>query len=516
MFSDSLKRKKAILLIVLAGLLARVLIALGPYEWVVCHVLSGDSFLYLKVTENILNGCGPGLNCGEIGTGFHPLWVLITGILFVLPREIIPRAIIIFSALFDAITTFLIFKVASKAFTKQIGLIAAAIFSLSPILIFRNNIGLETPLLMVLMALLMYVYVCMNESNRKWMYMGIIGGLLGLARTDTAFIVGLIALDVLYMRFIKKKGNVAMKGLMLFLIISGSIASTWILYNYAALGKLGYTSLDSNLLWSKKGWGRMQNMIGGLDVLGSQELTLMPVNLGKSLSPILFLYGAPLNMQKMLINGAFTLLLMGVLAYAFLREKKKFRVFYPFILFWPTLMIVYSVMGIPNIRYFMSSTPMLMIMLAVGISWMLKDVKKRGPFVKAMVSIMALAVLANLLVGTMELALPQGEEGKMQYDAAIWAKANIEDGALIASYGTMAFFSGRDVQELGGLFSYDVTQALIDDRLYEHIQGSEIDYIAIFEDKVDENLPLGECIKNFTGKGWDNKKRKLMICAVGR
>ena len=126
-----------------------------------------DAFYYYKVAQNVLSGYGFTFDQINLTNGFHPLWMVVCLGVFWLSRInlLLPlRVLVLVSALFNAFTGILLFRLISKALQPRSAFIGAFTWILLPP-IYGNVIvhGMEAAISAFFMVALLFA--TMNVLN---------------------------------------------------------------------------------------------------------------------------------------------------------------------------------------------------------------------------------------------------------------------------------------------------------------------------------------------------------------
>lgn len=194
----------------LVGLLAAALVLRGivltlPIDQLLQRFLVDDAFYYLALVENALDGKGIVFNTGVPTNGFHPLWALVltplVAVLEPLGRNAPVRGTLALLTVINLATAVLMYRIGRRLEHPAAGLLAAAVWLLSPFLFRLNLLGLEAPLQVLLVALLVDRWIQAPEmarlAPRRAAGVGVLLGLVFLARMDGVFVVAAFGLVVL-------------------------------------------------------------------------------------------------------------------------------------------------------------------------------------------------------------------------------------------------------------------------------------------------------------------------------
>jgi hypothetical protein len=163
--------------------------------------------------------------------GFHPLWL---GLILPLFSSFVSainslRLTMVLAAFIDVGAGILIYKILKNLYDEKIGLIGAGLYLFNPVVITQAMSGMETPL--VALMVLLWAWVILNE-NPKALPLGIIGGLLCLARTDMVFVVlaGLI--------YLWASRETSRRAILISIPVMMAITFPWFLWNYLRFGSI--------------------------------------------------------------------------------------------------------------------------------------------------------------------------------------------------------------------------------------------------------------------------------------
>ena len=254
----------AALVVLGLGLLVRLAIACQPPERLLPVCLADDTFYYLRIAENVLAGQGSTFDGHTATNGYHPLWMLVSLGAVKLAGSPVPaaRVLVLLLALIGAGNAYLVWRLARGALSEVGALWAAAVWSLSPFVIFTELMGVEAPLMMLLalaaLLMLQRIQAADGVSIRDW---AVLGGLLGLAllaRTD-AILLALplaAAVGIGYLWPVRSTPAVLNRRLTGALIgagVSALVVAPWVLFNINTFGSVAQDSARA-LLWRERAW----------------------------------------------------------------------------------------------------------------------------------------------------------------------------------------------------------------------------------------------------------------------
>jgi arabinofuranosyltransferase len=213
-----MNRKTLVLLIGLA-VASRVLMSL------VTGYTADDAFITYRYAENLAAGRGFAYNPGEIvqGTSTPLFTIILAGFSRVLGAESLPWVAHGIGVVADAVTLGMIILVTGSLGASS-RFLSASLFALFPRLVFCSSLGMETPLVVMLMMLSYVLYI----NGRIIAACGGLG-LLFLLRIDTSLWIAMMVWMIL-----RKEGRILPAG---FLTLIVPVAA-WLLYAQLTFGSL--------------------------------------------------------------------------------------------------------------------------------------------------------------------------------------------------------------------------------------------------------------------------------------
>lgn len=166
-----------------------VVLVLALFTMVVlrCAWISDDAYITFRTVDNFVSGHGLTWNTDERVQAFtHPLWALVLAGAYAITREIHLTAIAIAAIL--SIGTALLFA-ARLAQTALAALVGVMVLSLSRAFVDYSTSGLENPLTHLLLAVYFVLYLRRAQTDRSFLLLALLAGLVTLNRMDTALLV---------------------------------------------------------------------------------------------------------------------------------------------------------------------------------------------------------------------------------------------------------------------------------------------------------------------------------------
>lgn len=248
------KKHNTLFLILFLGVTLKVaFVALSSPEHLVKYQ-EDDSFFYYTIARNFIqNGEIFAVNEGIATNGFHPLYLVTLVPIFLIfyPLGINAPiyAVLVFFIVLNAATALFLYKSVVKLSDKRSGLLAATIWMFNPFVYGLYLTGMETPVQVLLLSVLLYTWLTLDNklrlTGKKSLIIGVLIGLLILSRADSAFIALGVAVSLLLKKISRFDTPTSVKSLydqyrdVVFIIISSLlVTSPWFLYNLVQLERL--------------------------------------------------------------------------------------------------------------------------------------------------------------------------------------------------------------------------------------------------------------------------------------
>ncbi len=497
-----------LIILVLVALAIRIAIAVCDVPTLIAKAVSDDSFYYFQLARNAAAGNGITFDGLEPANGFHPLWfgVLLPVYLLFGKGLIVPLHVaLVIEALLDVGAGFFIYLLV-RDLTKNpmAGILGAAVYLLNPSVILHSVNGLETGLNLFCFCLYFWFYLRMVNDEKcttgNILALGILSGILMLARTDNFIIVGVTYFHLVFMRSLFRRpgavaGSVALAAL---------VVSPWVIWNMVTFGTIMQSSAGAYaivmrnnlqaqgisgfhihlhrlsetirlLIWTIPndvfGWGKLLGILAGLAVgvtLADEHKTERIWSAARTACVPLFAFLA-LALTHSLIRGtlkswyfmpaaAVGALFFGIFCGAFdfsgLRASMRFRI----------------------------AAGLLLVVILSGF----------------------------VLNGWMNWSRGMFPWQKEQLMAAEWVKANISDDERVGSFnaGIIGYMSERKVINLDGLANNAVVPYIKRRQLWNYIEKRDIGYL------VDSDYSVQRDYRDFYGPDWRASERMLRIATI--
>lgn len=232
--------QSAALLVVLAiGLALRVGFLAAADEHSLVTVVTDDAYYYLKTARNIAAGLGPTFDGIHPTDGFHPLWMgLLVPLAAVAPGpQALVRVALALSVALAACSAVLVWRLTRRLTASGgIAFVALVFYWLNPRAVLSSLNGLETGLATLLFVGSLLVVLREVEapagSVAREAVLGVLLGLLFLARTDLVFYAGVFYVSTIALApagaRVRRAGLVA--------LIAAALAAPWVGWCWARFG----------------------------------------------------------------------------------------------------------------------------------------------------------------------------------------------------------------------------------------------------------------------------------------
>lgn len=440
-------------IIISIGVFLRLIWTLMRWDFLQVTVYD-DAFYYFVIAKMIVTKGLVSADGITVTNGFHPLWLVTILPVWLFAKGIMAvRVVMGIALILDTVTVIFVYRLLLPQGRKT-ALWGAAIYFLNPVVISQVMSGMETPVVALMGVLWIYVV-----TRRKYGYLGLVAGLLFLARTDMIF---LILAGFIFLWRVRHKIHWGQ------MIIGVIVASPWLLWNLSTFGTILQSSGSAypwiyhyelfdykGLTWlspgvygemAETGWDALRHIgayWGGLVVF-----IILGVFAVQARGPLWRKYG-----------WALTGMVVMILIHAFIRWH--IRIWYFHLLFIITLF-----WGVP-VLISLSKRWRLVVIIFCCIGWIYilgKVYNSIGCFARAYV-VQKRAMVASELINS------------------------LPDGAIVGAWnsGYPQYFAreGVTVINLDGLVNNDVLDAYRVGRLWDYLYAMRIEFIVDNQGYID-------------------------------
>ncbi len=497
-----------LIILLIAAAAFRMMIAFCDMRTLVTKVLSDDSFYYFQLAKNAAAGRGVSFDGVVPANGFHPLWFALLLPLFRLFGGSLNgpiHAALVLEGLLDVGAGLFIFLLVKRLTQNSTaGLLGATVYLLNPSVLFHSVNGLETGLNLFLFALYFWFYLSSVHKNaltlKTFLALGVLSGLLMLARTDNAIIVAITYLHLLFVRKeIRRPHLVLLSG-----ATAAIVVAPWLLWNLHTFGTIEQASGNAYSIITR----------GNLHARGITGFQIFLTSLSNTIT--LFVYTIPVDVFGW---GGLMGILAGLAVGATLLDEDKARPTWaavrlacvPLVAF-VALALAHSLMrGTLKSWYFIPAATVASIFLGIlcgpyDFSRLLKD--RRGKLAAAFLAVVVLSGYSlNGYNGWKKGMYPWQTEQLM---AAEWVKKNIADDEWVGGFnsGIIGYMSEKKVINLDGLANNSVVPYLRERRLWDYIKERKISYL------VDSDYSILRDYRDFYGQDWEPRKHLVRVAVI--
>lgn len=235
-------------LVLLAGLTLRLLMAWSSTEILIQKTLPDDAFYYFAIARNMWAGNAVSVDGVTPTNGFHPLWALTLLLPFAArPGGDLPLHLgLSLAALFDVGAAWLAYLIVRRVAGSALGaVLAAGLYAFNPLAAMESLNGLETALGVFCFALTTCVYLTRIFGRPRvaagdWVLLGLVIGLMLLARTDSVVFALVLGLHALWCgrRVLVRTAA----GLTLAVGVVGLLLAPWLAWNLLTFGTIVQSS----------------------------------------------------------------------------------------------------------------------------------------------------------------------------------------------------------------------------------------------------------------------------------
>jgi len=204
--------------------------------------LTEDGYYVMTVARNVARGVGFSVDGTTLTNGFHPLWGILSSLAFLMGAgsdELSMRLVLVASAVTTIVSALLWARLFSRLFGADNRLYRVCfvlIYLTSFQLLTQHFNGLETGLLLALLAATGLYWSSSEPSLGRNAILGLLLGLLALARIDTGMFAVVVALETLWRG--RRNLRRTLAEVFVMTAVAVLIAGPWFAYNIILTGKL--------------------------------------------------------------------------------------------------------------------------------------------------------------------------------------------------------------------------------------------------------------------------------------
>ncbi len=490
------KRERLLLLMtLLLGLSIRLWIAWQPISTLLMKSLTDDAYYYFMIARNTVKLGSVSFDGINPTNGFHPLWWILLLPIFGFPESVgdfhVNLALSL-ACFLDVVAIWAIIQIVTTLSRRTIlGIVAGLIYALNPMVILQVANGLETSLGMATLCLywLAYLRWLSKRGNlSQSILVGVLAGIMLLARTDSIFFFGLSMLGALW--FWKRSRT--WRPVVTVCSVVFVILVPWLLWSRLSVGSWLQESGTAVPMAIRIRFALEQG--GGL-------LPTLKESFRQLFHPELWLRGDPTGLP--FLPGVFlwVVLIIGiVIRWVRRRDDLEVAVIVPMIGASMLLTIFHAGIRwyprpwyfIPAAAAFSVGTAILATQLQLSRKWML-------------------AGLGTLLYFAFSAAVfwqvgfyPWQREMRQ---ASVWIDQNIPRSSTVGSFnaGIYAFYSGKRVVGLDGVVNHAAFEAIKSRDVLHYLQMNDIEFLVDYDSAIKREYAV------FMGPGYPEELNEIAI-----
>jgi 4-amino-4-deoxy-L-arabinose transferase-like glycosyltransferase len=475
------------------------------------QIVPDDAFYYLTTAENITSGFGSTFDQIHPTNGYHPLWMaIVVGLSAVFDTTHLINSVLLagiaLTLLAAGVCLHLVYKLTDN---RWFALVGFGLFYLNPAIYLASINMMETSVVVLFFTLALYIILltaASNYSQRRTVALGMVLGLLFLARTDQVFFIA--AFGGLYLW--QAAGGRRLRAAVILGGVSAIVVAPWLIYNLTTFGSILQVS-GSAIPY------RNNYTFNLLNPVFSEQLDARYQEVYRKL-PGYFVIFLHVSYNSSVLVSGFFVILMGLYWRRF-RQDEKHRLFSLALLWIPLAILLFAHGSIRlSIRawYFNHATPLVMLTFLYPAYLFIRyhastpqTERLRIPVRLAAAAFWLACALMLFKTGqhyyqnTLQAAHRYPQQVEM-LAASYWLRDNTEPDAIAASFnaGIFGFFSERRVVNLDGVINNAAYEAIRTHDLLRFIDTTDADYY------IDFNTSIGY-YDNFVGS-WDQLEFELL------
>jgi Dolichyl-phosphate-mannose-protein mannosyltransferase len=192
-------------LVLLIGSGIRLLAFTRSFSAIDLAFVPDDTYYTLAIARSLAHGHGPVAGAGIASSGFQPLLAFLMVPVYRVTDDLqlAFRADLLLLIVADLVSVVLLYRLGRRIAGPAAGLAAALVWAASPVALRNAMGGLEASLAVMLALALLLAWMWTGDagaSRVRFAWLGVIAGLLVLARVDAALLVALVAAMELVLR----------------------------------------------------------------------------------------------------------------------------------------------------------------------------------------------------------------------------------------------------------------------------------------------------------------------------
>jgi hypothetical protein len=470
---------------------AAAIFALLPMRVMLQHFIYEDMFYYLRVAEFLATGQGSTFDGTAPTNGYHPAWMAISTLAAIgLDGNMLVRAMLLFAAALHGLQAVVLHRILLRFTAPTTALLITALFALNWRTISTNLCGLETPLSM-LMLLIVIDYLSRRTPDDLARTGSVItlGALLGVsvyARFDMLLFSALVLAYIGILLWRETGFATALKQAVLGGTVVILALIPWFVFSYTVSGSLLPNSRDAVALLADQGVN-----FGSAPWL--KERIFASIHWVSDNANFLGLWptAVPTGRLSQIAALILVLFVLWVAASSFRARRELPSIFWFCLVFFVVHSAYYALNLRLEVRYVLPAFTSLLIALGLLLgnpTGLVALPRQRGPVLLSVMYVMA--TISGLHAwskyhGTTRTHQAHGA----LYDTALWIQENAPDASVGAwNAGILSYFSRAEVVNLDGVINDEALAANLTGSIDAYIHARGITYLADLRGQIDANL----------------------------
>jgi len=482
--------------VLVVGAILRIWVSWQPIEILIEKNLPDDAYYYFVLARNAIQLKTVSMDGVNVTNGFHPLWWIAIMPIFggsSAGSDIPVSLALTLASLLDLVSIWIIAQLAITLTRRwYLGILAAWLYAANPIVILQITNGLETAigiLTLTLFLLLLNKWLTEAANYKFAIIVGISGGLMFLARSDSIFLFGMALLAALWF-FGEREGfwRVIVAGVTALMIVS-----PWFIWSRLVVGS-----------WLQESGFAVPYALRARVAL--EQGTTFPVIWKESLKQ--------LSYRAIWLRGDFSVLPLfigfGLWAFADVGLIHRWRmsenriekaVLLPLIGSGVALVFVHAgFRWYPRPWYFVSSSIAFSLTFVLAAQRYLN--KSRRIFLTSVV-LTVYFVFSGYIFWQIGYYPWQGE----MLAANKWLAENISTESNVASFnsGIFTYYNDFRVTNLDGVVNHQAFQAVQDRKILAYLRSSKVDFL------IDNDRAIWGDYAHFMGEGFSSSLEEIAV-----
>ncbi|OGO18443.1 MAG: hypothetical protein A2Z14_03605 [Chloroflexi bacterium RBG_16_48_8] len=478
------------------GFALRLFVAWQPVPVLLEKNLPDDSYYYFLIAKNTAQLGNVSVDGINQTNGFHPLWALFLIPIFgssSMPNDLHIHLALTLGGLLDVIAIWAISQITKKlGKDESFAILAGCLYAFNPFVVLQATNGLETSLAMATLMLfwLRFLYWLEGRST-KWKDVGIglLTGLVLLARSDNAFFLGFAFLTALLHLGVKEFiRRAVILGLVVIIVVG-----PWMIW-----GKISVGSWIQESGLAVPYAIRERFAAGG----GSTFSDLLSEAFQNLLYKAFWLHGDPTGLPFIIGLVIWPLIILGLIKRW--REEDSHQeklLLIPFIFGCGAMILFHAgLRWYARPWYFVPTAALFSISFSI---LLLRRIQWNRLSFLLTALLMGYFTLSGYVLWGPGLYPWQRD----MYASALWIRENIQSDEVVGSFnsGIYAYYSNHRVVNLDGVANHQAYQAIKDSNILKYLQENGITKLVDYDHAIRNEYAL------FMGPGYPADLEEIAV-----